>query len=654
MISAMNFVQIVGPHEQFEEAVDVVHTAGVLQIEEVPLVGENKDKLLHRFQLSSTQIRQKELYHELLRILDEEALGYLPRSVVQGVKGAASFEEQYGHWGQQDDNAIAATVRALHAEVRSFKRRSRNIDNDLRVLTAYEEVVAALTPLIQHSDLPQDHMLIGILLERKSQRAQALLQKHVDKLTAGEYVIMQAPLAKGRKAALLAFHPKFLTPVREFIGETGISEVRGPRYLRDKPFDQILLTLEQDLTRLRQKRAELTVRKDRFFEEKAPQLLALRGICFDTFGRLDALSKFAQTRYTFIMEGWMPSKDVESLQAQLDAECDGAAFVRCVRAHGAASSPPVRLSNPGPVKSFETLLALLPLPKYGSIDPTWFMATFFPPIFGLMLGDIGYGLLLVLGTVWLWRLGRRVKVAQALAVILGSCAFFTILFGVVFGEFFGTAGHHLGLRPLWRERLEIGSSQIGETLLMYLGMAVAVGVVHVICGLVLGIINARKSNHAAEGLAYTARIFGLFGLFFVIGRLVQALPPVFTSLSVVAWILFLVFMLWTYMRHPLHGLMLPLELIGTVGNILSYARIMAVGMASAVLALLANQFGSMIDNVVLAVIVVVLVHALNLVLGVVDPTIQGLRLHYVEFFSKFYLSGGRLYSPFKKMGDQVL
>ena len=120
----------------------------------------------------------------------------------------------------------------------------------------------------------------------------------------------------------------------------------------------------------------------------------------------------------------------------------------------------------------------------------------------------------------------------------------------------------------------------------------------------------------------------------------NVLPPVFTSLGVVAWILFLVFMLWTCKCHPMHGMMLPLELLGTMGNILSYARIMAVGMASAVLALLANQFGSMINNVVLAVIVVVLIHALNLVLGIVDPTIQGLRLHYVEFFSKFYMAGG--------------
>jgi len=651
MISAMNFVQIVGPLEQFERAVDVVHAAGVLQIEEVPLVGENKDKLLHRVQLSSTQIRQKDLFYELLRALDEEALEHLPKSMAQDIKGSSSFTEQYDHWAQQDDSAIGASVRALHAEVRSFNRRTRNIDNDLRVLTGYEEVAAALAPLTRHDDLPKEYALVGIMFERKSQRARTLLQKHLAKLTAGEYVMLESSLTKGRSASLLAFDPQFLTPVREFIGETGISEVRGPRYLRDKPFEQVLQILDADLTTLRQKRIELVQRKESFYADKAPQLLALRSVCFDAFSRLDALSKFAQTHYTFIIEGWMPSEAVASMQSQLADQCEGAAFVRCVRAHGAASSPPVRLSNPGPVRSFETLLALLPLPKYGSIDPTWFMATFFPPIFGLMLGDIGYGLLLVVGTFWLWRLGRRVKIAHALAVILGSCAFFTIIFGVVFGEFFGTAGHHLGLRPLWRERLEIGSAHLGETLLMYLGVAVAVGVVHILCGLVLGIINALKLRHAAEGLGNVARIFGLFGLFFVIGRLVDVLPPMFTSLGVVAWILFLVFMLWTCKHHPMHGMMLPLELLGTVGNILSYARIMAVGMASAVLALLANQFGSMIDNVVLAIIVVVLVHALNLVLGVVDPTIQGLRLHYVEFFSKFYLSGGRVYSPFKKMGD---
>ncbi len=120
----------------------------------------------------------------------------------------------------------------------------------------------------------------------------------------------------------------------------------------------------------------------------------------------------------------------------------------------------------------------------------------------------------------------------------------------------------------------------------------------------------------------------------------------------IALVVFLVLAVSAGRRNLTHGLMLPLEVLGTVGNILSYARIMAVGTASAVLALLANHFGSMIENLVLAGIVVALIHALNLVLGIVDPTIQGLRLHYVEFFSKFHITGGRPYLPLRKAGSE--
>jgi V/A-type H+-transporting ATPase subunit I len=80
---------------------------------------------------------------------------------------------------------------------------------------------------------------------------------------------------------------------------------------------------------------------------------------------------------------------------------------------------------------------------------------------------------------------------------------------------------------------------------------------------------------------------------------------------------------------------------------------MAVGMASVVLAFLANMFGGMIGNVVFALLIAVLFHALTLFLGVVDPTIQGLRLHYVEFFSKFYKSGGKPFTPFRKLRSEL-
>ena len=103
-------------------------------------------------------------------------------------------------------------------------------------------------------------------------------------------------------------------------------------------------------------------------------------------------------------------------------------------------------------------------------------------------------------------------------------------------------------------------------------------------------------------------------------------------------------------HSPTHGAMLPIEVLSTMGNILSYVRIMAIGLVSVTLAFLANLFGGMIGNVVVAIIIAALVHVLNLALGIFDPTIQGMRLQYVEFFSKFFIGGGTPYAPFRKSG----
>jgi V/A-type H+-transporting ATPase subunit I len=96
------------------------------------------------------------------------------------------------------------------------------------------------------------------------------------------------------------------------------------------------------------------------------------------------------------------------------------------------------------------------------------------------------------------------------------------------------------------------------------------------------------------------------------------------------------------------GLLAPLELLKNVGNIISYARIMAIGLASVLLARVANSFAGMTGNIVVGVLLAVVFHAVNLVLGVFSPAIHALRLHYVEFYSKFVVPGGRKFEPLKK------
>ncbi len=670
MITPMASVEIAGPLRLFDRTVEAVQEAGSLHIEEIPLLEEAQTDNLRRIRLTEAQARDKQSLEEVLRLL-EEAVARLPSA--KALAGSPALAGEYRRWESQPPATLASAARILHARVRSLVRRERNLADDLQALAVYEEVTVALAPLVEGHLLPPELQFIGVVFEKQPHLSANLLEKEMSALTAGRYRYFQSSLRGERVAALVGFPRERDAEVREFLGRAGISPMALPRYLRGKPFEQALAALEADLAGLRRKQEALAAQSRGFYEENGVQLLAMRDACRDLLARYEAYAKFARTDYAFLVRGWLVAGEQEGLAARLREKAGPVVLVQRVRARS-MGKPPVLLHNPRPIRSFEPLLSLLPLPQYGSVDPTKFVATFFPPMFGLMLGDIGYGAILAVAAALIYFLGgrrrkpaiaakpataasspagkARSRLVRRLGVVLGACAFFTIVFGAVFGELFGALGHELGLRPLWRERFPLGSADLGGAILSYLALAIGVGVLQIVFGLVLGVVNARRFGDRELAVGNLARIAGIFTLAFFVGRLAGFLPAVFTWVGLGAAASFLALMALQTARHPLHGLMLPLEVLGAVGNILSYARIMAIGMASVVLALLATILARLMDNAVLAAVVVILVHALNLVLGTIDPTIQGLRLQYVEFFSKFLLTGGKKFNPFKKIGGE--
>ena len=647
MISQMSLVEIVGPRNSLDAAVDAIQSAGIVHVEEVPLSDSDTSGLLHRVHLSEADEREKAEYEELSQLLSE-AISDIPGAM----RASAECGQEIAKWEKLPASVIVASAKSLHAEVRSFARRQRNLAEDLSVLSSYEEVVTALAPLIEGRQAPEAHESFGLIFERGTESAQELVEEELRKLTSDQYTFLKASLKDDRVAVVVGFHKEFAAPVRAFTGKAGITEIRAPRHLRDRPFEEVVTTIQKETVALQDEQQALREQAESFYRDNVSKLMAIQRVCWDRFARLDVISNFAQTRYTFVAKGWVPRAKLAEFQQSLSDACGEAVVARPVQSRG-VGAPPVLLDNSSRVRPFEPLLGLLPLPRYGTVDPSPFLAIFFPPIFGLMLGDIGYGVLLAALAVILYRCSGPRKIQKDLSIVLGHCAFFTIVFGFVFGELLGAVGHHWGLRPLWRERLSLGPVDNRAAIFGYLIISVAVGVAHVTVGLVAGIINAHRRREESAATDCMAKLAGLFALFFFAIWLKKLfLPPVFFSLGVVGLLVFLVLMVRQIMHEPIHGLMMPIEFLSTVGNVLSYARIMAVGLVSVVLALLASHFGGMMGSAALGAIVFVMIHALNLALGIIDPTIQGLRLHYVEFFSKFYVTGGRPYAPFQKIGGQ--
>jgi V/A-type H+-transporting ATPase subunit I len=260
-----------------------------------------------------------------------------------------------------------------------------------------------------------------------------------------------------------------------------------------------------------------------------------------------------------------------------------------------------------------------------------------------MVGDIGYGILILAIAILLKKMYAAAEWFTQLMNVMIISSVPTILFGFMFGEFFGDFGEKMGwFHPM--HLFGITWNRVDAIIPMLL-LTIAIGVIHVFLGLVIGFLNeiARKSKkHALEKAGMLGALSGLVVLMAMALKLIpdySLYPAVFLILIAIPVILYSA------------GIFGTIEIMSAVGNILSYTRLMAIGMASVILAIVANELGGALEVVLVGIVVAILLHALNIALGMFSPSIHSIRLHLVEFYSKFYKGGGTEYRPFKRAED---
>jgi V/A-type H+-transporting ATPase subunit I len=374
---------------------------------------------------------------------------------------------------------------------------------------------------------------------------------------------------------------------------------------------------------------------------------------------------------TFYLEAWTPREKVDQVVQRIKDSAENCCAIQLEESHGSLKeggkkeSAPTLLSNPSFLKPFQQLTTAYGLPSYDELDPSFLMAITFPPIFGLMFGDIGHGLILaIFGLTVLLLRKKAVQPSEMIRYIITGgelfllCGIFSILSGLVFGELFGYHLSHFGIKEpplgfILRFIPGIGEvfSPIENPIKMF-KLSLLVGTACISFGIVLNLVNKLMNREFKE-----AFFESICWLWFYLGLIYLILFAFGVNLDlwfkhlttvILTTILPMILMLAgeSMIKGGLEGFSHFFEIvISSLGNTVSYARILALSLAHGIIAgILATAGEAGAVGLVLAMIGTIF---LVMMLEGLIIFLHTVRLHWVEWFSKFYKGEGIEYKPFK-------
>jgi V/A-type H+-transporting ATPase subunit I len=553
-----------------------------------------------------------------------EARSRLPSPESTSVPETCDIKDDDEWLAEAKSGELGVVVR----EILEITRDLATLAAEIKEVRLYRELFEEFQPLIAKVGAYRGMEISGVTLSAGYADVFEEMKKTLEDVTSGACAVFKAREEERGLAALLLYPVSFSDDVKRRVFGQKVRPIKPPEKYERGSFASTLKVLFMRGREIESETKRIQSRLDELAEGWRETLAMAMDALKRLMGPLKAQGSIAGSEMSFWLSGWVPEADLPRLEKTIDEEFGGSAQVYSRKpSREEYSVTPVKLVNRSWARPFERLIHLYSPPAYGTVDPTAILAVTGPLFFGLMLGDIGYALLLAMFAWGVRRFTPRGDMAGDLSGIAINCALWTAFFGVVFGEFFGGVN---AWTPLIHRK---------DDAITFLVMMVTLGGAHLCLGSLVGFHSAIRLGavkKAVEKLADFAFIVSLFIVGWAVwsgngGNLVYLLPLAPLAVRIVS-------------AGVSEG---GLEAPRILSNILSYSRLMAIGLSSAILADLARDIYGAAQWAILGAAGAVSIHALNFVMGVYAPAIQAIRLHYVEFFGRFYDSGGAPYSPLK-------
>jgi V/A-type H+-transporting ATPase subunit I len=557
---------------------------------------------------------------------------------------------------------IEKDLPGIEDEVEVLVNRKSALENQAKEI---EQAIEALTPF---ADVPIDLSLLS------GYRTITVLTGYVSrKIDLGVPCEEYFSASKKGNLLIVAVPNEYRTEAERKLLDAqfqalAIPHENGPAKIRIAEYSAKLELVTGDLQ-------EVSASVDSLKSDYAGFLAACDELLSTDIEKSEAPLRFATTDHAFIAEGWVPLDDVGTISDGIVSASGGRAFVTALPVDKEKDVIPVEYDNVSFAKPSQLLMDLYSRPKYTELDPTLSVAIVFPIFFGLILGDVAYGAIVLAFALALTRF-ITAEDGRMLLKVMRNAGISSIIFGFLYSEFLGfpipgippvLPSRHLAIGGTAHGGAEAAGPAVPELMML----AVWLGILHITLGRVFGMINHARQDHGKHRIKAVLANFGwllvMYGILIAVLSVFElpfmpnltGYPSGVMGLSVVAiagLVMIIIGVLFIAMDSALEMVELPTIL----SHVLSYARIVGVGLSSVAIAGVINliAIGMVIEPqlehftilgtvfIIVGVVVFLIGHLMNAILGMLGGGLQSLRLNYVEFFTKFYKGGGKKYNPF--------